>query len=292
MIDVGKISRAAERDEKIALLFRDRRIADHLEFALENGRERDRLYSKLRSLQEPIYLLDSYGESTWCIDARRLAAIWTEIIGRVRAFGFSGGESASMVNDILRYQSVELSMRAGQLPGTVPIKEFYWLKTCDVRLARTLIGMAAKHKCSFSSWSCFDAVSEVCDDLLDLEEDAGTYNGNRVLWSGMGAAFRKEYLEFLEAIERRVSDIEERDSRSSSSVDVVCQWTHQRIAHAKCMIASLPEFRQPEWTGGPTFCYPANESAPSFRSLIHGWEGKAPGFQLSTKETPPGPGLR
>ena len=280
---LGRIRERQSWTRRSHIFSRDRRIAEYLGFALENARERDRWYSKLQALQEPIYLLDSYGESTWCINPRRLAAIWTEIISRVQAFGFSGGESAAMANDILRYQSVELSMRAGKLPWTVPIEEFYWLKTCDVRLARTLIGMVARRESCLSAWACFDIVSEVSDDLIDVEEDAGTYNGNRVLSTGMGAPFRKEYLEFLEAIERRIYDIEERDSRSLFSVDVVCHWTHERIKHAKSLIASLSKFCRPKWTSGQAFCYRTYEGTPSFRSLVHGWESKPPGFQIGTQ---------
>ena len=223
--------------DRIQNLFADRRIGDHLRM-VKAGPGRGHFLRDLSSLQAAIYDLDVYGESSWAVSEAQLNTLWTHV--RIAYYSLNADLSIeSAFAEIQRYQAIEMEMRELVFPCSMNIGEFYRLKTCDVRLSRDLLNRRFPEINSASfyrSWDLYDIISEVCDDLADVNEDALTYNGNRFLISFLlhGAAETcAEYQDFL----RDLGGVLEHNARAACNPDKenereVIQWSANRLGWA------------------------------------------------------------
>jgi len=162
---------------KSADLLSSRRLLEHADSAAVLVTQ-DK-WTRLTALQGAIYELDAYFEENWSINRDRLSGIWHKIerelacsVGRLRE---------ALLNDILVYQGFEWSLRREfELPN---LGEYYYYKTCDVRLLRRLLEEDEQDRCRarLGAWNLYDIISEVADDFDDLELDIENFNGNRLL---------------------------------------------------------------------------------------------------------------
>lgn len=170
--------------KKIDQLFGARRLAEQCEQL--KPYEVTTLLPKLKELQLSIYCLDKYFEHTWNLSQKHINVFWSNILLSLRQIVGNKQNLEELVRDIRAYQSLEESIRSSS-PSLLPrLQEYYHLKTCDVRLARYLIVRAGsvyfpQMSEYLRAWELFDLASEVCDDLDDIDEDLGTFNGNRFL---------------------------------------------------------------------------------------------------------------
>lgn len=171
---------------------------------------------ELTDLQYDIFLYDKELEAHWELDLDKLGELWTDIVERLISKGFceNSRSAESYLKEIKVYASNEMAMRDSQALADLPIDTFYYFKSCDVRLMRRLIletcqlNDDAKELC-LENWKNFDLITEVNDDVCDLQEDLATWNGNR--WKsclqeiGIKAA-GKQYLEFLDDIQHALEN--------------------------------------------------------------------------------------
>lgn len=231
---------------KIESLLVDRRIAENLQIFGLNQSDCPWLITKLHQLQRSIYTLDCYGESTWEIQSHVLEKIWDSIYGQLRLFGHDYREARRLTSDIRAYQQIEIQLRDEKLPTEIPIQDFYYLKTCDVRLSRTVIAKITQNP--FASvmsemWDFYDLASEVCDDLTDIYEDSFDFNCNRfmiqreVLGDSETLA---EYSGFLDKIEKGTQEIFKKSEKTGLLEEQqVCRWAFQRVAEARSLLNPL-----------------------------------------------------
>ncbi len=147
--------------------------------------EQDAFLRKLKALQTKIYLLDHYLETTWDLDEKMLTAFWEAIYEDLEAFDLSRAEAVNMCKQIEKYQSHERSMRDKKSPTRFSIRHFYYYKSCDVKLMRSLIYLAdpsLQRIVRRTDWTDFDLITEVNDDIADLQEDLEIYNANRFMF--------------------------------------------------------------------------------------------------------------
>jgi hypothetical protein len=169
-------------EAKINRLFADRLI--DWQYAHSSLVEDKVFYRKLQWLQAAIYALDAYLEQTWILDQRQLDHYWEGIHQALADLGLTPFEQEELLSEVRQYQAQEMSTHTEALPVLAPIQSFYYFKTCDVRLHRRLIQRFDRNPEDappLAAWLPFDLITEVEDDLDDLEEDEGTYNVNRFL---------------------------------------------------------------------------------------------------------------
>jgi hypothetical protein len=181
----GMVMKCQDHRDKTKRLFEIRRISQNCYVAGLSEKESSWIMSGLTTFQQCIYELDVYGESVWEIEDSKLSMIWEKIYATLHFFGLNRNEMALLVRDIKKYQNIELGLRSGISPLGLDIRHFYHLKTCDVRLSRTLIQLIAQPKFTkppmMELWNCYDIIGEVYDDMVDVAEDSRTYNCNRLL---------------------------------------------------------------------------------------------------------------
>jgi len=165
-------------------------------------------WKQLGELQSAIYSLDTYYESTWCVEGSVLVQLWEEI-ERCLAEVAPGSSSKRLLMDIRAYERLEASFRHSAASNMVGTATYYQLKTCDVRLSRQLIEMRSNWSRSdlrLGAWNIYDLASELLDDVADLPADVETFNGNRLLVDLIRHDAQEVIggsLRFLENIERR-----------------------------------------------------------------------------------------
>jgi hypothetical protein len=169
---------------KISQLFDYRKIDDLLRLGQldQNKRFIDQLYQ----IQIQIYRLDAYLESQWELTQDELNHYWQAIQSALDALGNAAKSNDRQLRDIRRYERIERRCRKDEWPTGVSFKKFYSTKSCDVQLIRHLIYKAApslKNIWKENSWTYYDLITEINDDISDVEEDLQTYNGNRFLIS-------------------------------------------------------------------------------------------------------------
>lgn len=191
--------------------------------------ERKRLDAMIRihSLQEAIYDLDSYGEKNWFIDRIRINEIWEKIDEEIDDFDIRRSSIRYAIEDLKKYQEIEIHLRERQFPLDVPLLEFYKTKTCDIRLERAIIEQMSQSGISRllnEAWLLFDIISEVQDDLEDYWEDLGSYNFNRiqteVYFYGVSHTFEK-YIGLIKTVEQLSYGLE-RKARTEEELKVIC----------------------------------------------------------------------
>jgi DNA helicase IV len=117
---------------------------------------------------------------------------------------------------------------------------FYFYKSCDVKLLRRLIydrNAALAKVIKPSEWRTFDLVTEVNDDVVDLQEDTTTINGNRFLISLLQFGKKKTvqiFNDFLDEMDVRNRAL---DVKSIEGVEFI-EWTDSQIRETKELVVS------------------------------------------------------
>lgn len=138
----------------------------------------------LLELQARIYALDDLLERCWEPDPSTLEGLWRQIEEAPALAEIPLDERHALLGGLEAYLEQELSVRRGARLCDIPIGDFHFRKTCDVRLARDLIYRAShglEGTLPRAAWEPLDLLTEVEDDLADREEDSSTFNGNRFL---------------------------------------------------------------------------------------------------------------
>lgn len=211
--------------KKIIALFEYRRLPWMIEQAQLSLGQKETLYDELLDLQEAIFLYDEILEKSWKPSETELAGQWDRIRAHLTNMDNEKDATDRLLHEIAVYAQNELSMREGRMLSDLPIEEFYYYKSCDVRLMRKLI-LAHSVKgedlpSSLSEWRTFDLITEVNDDLSDLEEDAGTYNGNRFLQCLTLKGPQKAFPEYQTFLEDCVTRIDPNGARGSNQDFIV-----------------------------------------------------------------------
>ncbi len=139
------------------------------------------LYENLVELQFLIYELDNYLESSWKITKKGLKPYWKAIAVSLTKLGVPKSKHDDYLSQIRKYQKHELELREGKLPTRYKLSYYYFYKSCDVKLLRRIIYdyiPQLKKEYSLSAWRNFDLITEINDDVEDLQEDVKTINGN------------------------------------------------------------------------------------------------------------------
>lgn len=229
--------------KKIEDLFETRKLWRWLALRGADAKMREAMRPLLIGIQNSIYLLDEYGESHWQITQGKLDDIWSGIfdaIGEAGAGILHRAEVIKCLMELKEYQDIEVALRHGANPARVKISQFYYLKSCDLRLCRTIamvsIPIGRPNSSETHQWFLHDVCGEICDDLDDMEEDLETWNCNRFMASigtrGVACTYN-EYRSFLEACNSRSLSL------AASHFDAapeIAQLTHQEIARAQTLL--------------------------------------------------------
>ncbi len=223
-------------DEKIKELFTYRRIPWLIEKA---GLEKTDIYDKLMSLQKVIFEYDKYLEENWELDQVIIDQKWGAIVSEMRLWGLDDAEIERELEQIAVYARNEQSTRTGTILMDIPIRYFYYYKSCDVRLMRRLILYRTGERIhNIHQWMGFDWITEVNDDLTDVEEDRGTYNGNRFLSAidtrGIGHA-KDEYRRFIDDLEEWVNLTQ----MESAQVRQIVSWSREEIEETRNLLEGI-----------------------------------------------------
>ncbi len=192
---------------KIIALFEYRQLPALIRFG--DNQWDESFYEHLITLQYKIYLLDSELERHWKVDPDIIDDCWQDIYLALENLGIPRTDHDRYCQHIYKYQRHELNMRQGKLPTRYNMEYFYYYKSCDVKLLRRIIAEengALESVFPAASWRLFDLVTEVNDDVTDLQEDALTTNGNRFLLSLLLYGREKTtniYSDFLDQISQR-----------------------------------------------------------------------------------------
>lgn len=231
---------------KICDLFDFRKLEPYLIICGLPAKRISVVIKTLTGLQKCIYALDYYGEYNWVIDSERIGSLWRSIYEALGYIGYGYEESRSLTRDIKTYQNIEVGLRYGKTPTNIGISEYYYLKTCDVRLARYIIykyiPIYYKGRLNII-WAVFDTASEICDDLEDVIEDLFTYNSNRILASikekGMKRTY-EEYANFLRELERTLDITAIKGSKGNGVInETIYDWAFTRVQYAKRTLSSF-----------------------------------------------------
>jgi len=196
-----------ELRNKIIALFEYRQLPELIKFG---GQEwNDEYYERLIDLQFHIYKLDHELETNWDVDMSVIDDRWSKIYEALDNLSIPRHLHDRYCRHIYKYQKHELDIRKLKLPTRLTMEYFYFYKSCDVKLLRKIIyknNPELSKTIKESQWRLFDLVTEINDDIEDLQEDITTINGNRFLISLK--QFGKEkteivFREFLEEIALR-----------------------------------------------------------------------------------------
>lgn len=171
---------------KIIDLFEYREFPFLFELAGATANKKVEVMDKLVDLQTQIYYLDEHLESNWEVDYKQLDHWWNEIYRSLSQFGIKRAECYEMTAHIRKYQKHELELRSRLFPTRFSMTFFYFYKSCDVKLLRTLLYKSfpkLNRYAKAGDWRFFDFVTEVNDDVEDVFEDVDTINANRFLIS-------------------------------------------------------------------------------------------------------------
>lgn len=165
--------------KKILDLFEYRRLPILMQYG--HGSVDQEFLEALIQLQWDIYNLDAVLESSWNTDMKALDDAWKQIYSSLRDLGVDEADIMEYCHEIKVYEKHELNLRDGKYPHDLDMEYFYYYKSCDVKLLRRLIydrypelhGVVP-----LEDWKVFDYITEVNDDVEDVEEDLHTINGN------------------------------------------------------------------------------------------------------------------
>ncbi len=171
-------------EEKIVDLFELRKIPELLASATDDQSLRKRFLVRLKRLQQVIYELDKYLESSWQIEESELDYYWDNIYRALKGFHVRRSQIEAQLAHIKKYQTHELQLRENKLPNRLSMDYFYFYKSCDIKLMRSLIYHSfprLKALSSLMDWRSFDLLTEMHDDIEDLFEDRAAINCNRFM---------------------------------------------------------------------------------------------------------------
>jgi len=196
-----------ELREKIIALFEYRQLPELIKFG--GAKWDEEYYERLIDLQYHIYKLDHELETNWEVDLSIIDQRWEKIYEALSALDIPSELHDKYCRHIYKYQKHELDIRKQKLPTRLSMEYFYFYKSCDVKLLRKIIyknNPALSQAIKESQWRLFDLVTEINDDIEDLQEDLATTNGNRFLISlkQFGEKKTKQVFEdFLKEIDKR-----------------------------------------------------------------------------------------
>jgi hypothetical protein len=217
--------------EKIQLLFAYRKLTDLMQ-KTQLVKDTD-FKNQLINLQYKIYLLDAYLEGQWELEADQLKTCWDAIYDALSKFGFSEGQSKSLLKEIRKYELIETNTRKNKWPTKESFKKFYTTKSCDVRLMRYLIYTAhpeLREVWDEQAWKYYDLITEINDDISDVTEDLDTYNGNRFLISILrkgSKKTRRQYKSYLENVTGKARSYFKKQ-RGAGETTLLLEWTLMR----------------------------------------------------------------
>ncbi|SRR5258708_6921155 len=134
-------------------------------------------------LQELVFTIDYYFEHNEKLDPAILKSFFSQAKAFLMNLDIDSLTQDLLLKDMVNYAAVEVSTRQGKKLTEYDIKDFYFLKSCDVRMQRHLIRLLNK-KPPVSSPEEIDRdiLEEIEDDIDDISEDRLTpLNGNRFL---------------------------------------------------------------------------------------------------------------
>ena len=170
--------------KKIIELFEYRQLPELIRFGGQAWN--DDYYERLIDLQFHIYKLDHELETHWDVDMSVISQRWEKIYEALEALKIPSNLHDRYCRHIYKYQKHELDIRNKKLPTRLSMEYFYFYKSCDVKLLRKIIyknNPELSKTIKESQWRLFDLVTEINDDVEDLQEDLSTINGNRFLIS-------------------------------------------------------------------------------------------------------------
>ena len=227
-----------ELRNKIIELFEYRELPKLIAYG--GGAWDDQFYEDLIQLQYDIYMLDYELETNWDVDMSIIDARWKAIHKDLGVLEVAASDYDKYSGHIYKYQKHELGIRDGKLPTRLSMEYFYFYKSCDVKLLRKLIydrnPLLAK-VIKTSEWRIFDLVTEINDDVVDLQEDLTTINGNRFLISLLQLGKEKTvqiYNDFLDELDMRNRQL---DVKSIEGVEFL-EWTDTQIRGTKELVVS------------------------------------------------------
>ena len=227
-----------ELRSKIIELFEYRELPKLIEYG---GMPWDKeFYEDLIKLQYDIYLLDHELETNWDVDMSIIDERWKVIHQDLDVLGVAESDYDKYSNHIYKYQKHELGIRDGKLPTRLSMEYFYFYKSCDVKLLRRLIydrNAALAKVIKPSEWRTFDLVTEVNDDVVDLQEDTTTINGNRFLISLLQFGKKKTVKIFNDFLDEMNARNKALDVKSIEGVEFV-DWTDIQIKETKELVVS------------------------------------------------------
>ena len=231
--------------DKIIELFEYRELPKLI--ATKSANWDDDYYEKLISLQYNIYLLDHVLETNWEVNMDLVAQKWTAIHNDLSDLGVPSDLHDKYCSHIYKYQKHELEIRQTKFPTRLSMEYFYFYKSCDVKLLRRIIydnNPALRSMVKTSEWRLFDLVTEVNDDVVDLQEDLDTINGNRFLISLVELGKEKTRMIFANFL----NEILDRNNQLTltNDIDIPFQrWTTEQIqATLVIMDAQIKAFDQ------------------------------------------------
>ncbi len=215
-------------DSKIKDLFEYRKLPLLLSF--DKIGIKDKLLLKLVQLQKEIYYLDKYLESSWDVDLDVLETYWVPIYEALADFGIMQKEMPKYVNLIKRYQEHELAIRRGIIQSQLSLDYYYYYKSCDVKLLRKLIVEFIPellNEMDLSDWIYFDLITELNDDIEDIQEDKDVNNGNGFILNAYLNGLDQTYDNFVVYINEIMFKSEQRAYNFSSEGwnQKICNWT-------------------------------------------------------------------
>jgi hypothetical protein len=229
-------------DQKIKALFTYRMfpwLLDQCPF--NSSKEKAEFLQQLTDLQTHIYDLDAHLESHWNTCDTTLKRHWAIVKEDLAGFGIAPLKTDAYLSHLRKYEAHELGLRSGQLPQSYGMSYFYFYKSCDVKLLRRLIYEKGDLRSSLGGldeWRYFDLVTEVNDDVEDVQEDLQFVNGNRFLISliteGVSAT-RLQFLEFLDSIARKAYSRFDKGPKGPFR-EMVLEHTYQQVEATKIAI--------------------------------------------------------
>ncbi len=179
-----KFTDDAEVVAKIQALFDYRKLTELMQLGKLGGNTP--WNDHLRHIQYQIYQLDAYLEGHWELDREAIRKFRQGILSALGGLGYTEDQAKALIREIRRYERIERDCREDRWPTRISFRKFYTTKSCDVRLMRHLIYTAApslQEMWKEKAWRYYDLITEINDDVADIEEDVSTYNGNRFLIS-------------------------------------------------------------------------------------------------------------
>lgn len=204
-------------DRKILQLL-DRRSVVSNAFASLGGRAAGHWRSSAIRIQRAVYEIDYHFEENRTVSCPTLDYLWSRVEAEVAVASDRSEGPWYWLEQLRAYERFELRIHDGDWIEPGELRRVVETKISDVALARSLIcavGGAVPPVSEVRFWRYYDQCSEVMEDVVDMEEDIGTWNLNvwlypaksgRPLLSGIGHA-RALLRELLESLTSSYADL-------------------------------------------------------------------------------------